>query len=86
MRRLWIVAVLAACTNESENPLPSEVSEPVRLPESQEPPDPQPVEGDPAFITVTAAFYRTASQERRVQVEGKKVSNYLATLYRGESV
>ncbi len=43
-------------------------------------------EGGGSFVVSTAALYRGPSNDRRIQVDGKNVRNYLATLYRGERV
>ncbi|MEM6533836.1 MAG: hypothetical protein AAF654_14540 [Myxococcota bacterium] len=84
MKRLWIVAALSACTAEpAPPPTPiDEVAEPAIAvaPETEQEPE------GTAFVTGTSAMYRTASKDKRVEVDGEKVSNYLSTLYRGESV
>ncbi|MEM6730632.1 MAG: hypothetical protein AAF658_03700 [Myxococcota bacterium] len=87
-----ILAVLG-CTSEPAEAPPPPV-EATRIPAEQaevveqepEPPAAERDEGEGLFVVGITALYRSASRERRVTENGKNVSNYLATLYRGERV
>lgn len=92
-----MLLVVVACTEEA--PAPATPVPETRIPAATEEfaeaaPEPTDaasprapsVAAGGSFVLQTAALYRGPSSDRRIEVDGKNVTNYLATLYRGERV
>ncbi|MEL6545635.1 MAG: hypothetical protein AAFQ82_13470 [Myxococcota bacterium] len=94
---LLVAAALVAC--ESKPPPAPAIEERIAAKPADEPVDPgetaepeapvveeAPTTTDGSFVLTTTALFRGASTQRRIEVDGKNLTNYLATLYRGERV
>lgn len=93
MRHIAFVLMLGslmACQKGEEAKAPSDATAAADTqrgePAGEPTPAPEAKVEEPALVNGTTVLKKEPSDDRRIEVNGKKVSNWLATLYRGEEV
>jgi len=83
VRNLLVVALVLVWSCQKDQPPAEPVVEPSLVAEPE--PEPEP-ELEVGYVTGTTGLRRQPMRDRRIEVDGKKISNWLATLHRGEKV